>query len=1059
MTISEDDFKEKVTSQLPFVELLINLGYTYLSKEKVQQERGGDTRKFILKNVAAEALMRINSYEHKGKKYKFSTKDVLAAIDELENLPLEGLVDTSAEVYKLIMPKSGGKTISVVHEGKSQSKNFRFIDFEKVENNDFHVTVEFVADGKEQIRADIVVFVNGIPFAVVENKRSGLEVEKALLQLNSYQSKEKCPKFFIYPQLLVGTNGNELRYGTTGTPNEFYANWREKGQEEALEQNTLKLIGQKIDEEVYQQLLKDLSFAGSNYSQKTERGVSPQDRSVVALFAKARLLDLTKNFILYDGGIKKVMRYQQFFAIKKIQERIAQDKPKSGGAQREGGIVWHTQGTGKSLTMVMFVRALIEDPTIKHPRILVVTDRRDLDDQIRETFKNAGLKKDVKKARSKKHLLKMIKDKELAVITTLVHKFANASKQAEFVDKDKNIFVLIDEAHRSHGGGNSLDMSRVIPNACFIAFTGTPLLKDDKSYQRFGAFIDKYTIDDALEDGIVLPLVYEGRYVELKQNQEKIDRLYEGLLDSFDEKQREQAKKSNLEKKIIAENPHRIVEIAYDIERHYLENFKGHGLKAQLVAPSKYAAVLFQKIFKESGQLNTAVVISDENGAIHRWDQHRKYVETYLRRLKGDYQSLKSYEERVIESFKEDEGGVEVLIVVDKLLTGFDAPRNTVLYLARELRDHNLLQAIARVNRLYDNPTLPKTAGYVIDYSQNAQNIRSAMELFGNYQAEDVRSALIDLDKKIEELEQAYGQLNDLFKGFSEDGEKYLEHLSNEQRRRQFRDRMRKFILRFSECSGLNQFSKQFKQLDLYRKDLKKFMKLREVADVKYAERADFTKYKIALTQVLDESISAQEAETLTRQIAITNGKAFWEVIEKLDSDKSKAEAIANQTEKEISENAYKDPEFYAKFSEKIKDLLEKMRQNRIEDIQALKKAKQINEVVLSKKDDSVPERFSQKEGADIIYRNLRKEFEEVDIDAEQFEEVAMRIYEIIKENSVVDWWKNAEHKRQMRELIDDYLYDTVRMEMGITLSQAKMDEIISLAIEIAQNNHDIFHL
>lgn len=1060
MSIINVNFDEARQSQLPFVESLINMGYTYISAEDVMRERGGDTRKFILKGIAQEALMRINAYEYDGQMHKFSPEKVIDAIDELENMPLEGLIDTSAEVYKTIMPTSGGKTIKMVHDGKTQSKSFRFIDFENIENNTFHVAVEFVADGKETIRIDVVVFVNGIPFSVIENKRASVDVEKAFTQLNRYQSAEKCPKLFVYPQLLVGTNGKDLRYGTTGTPNEFYARWREKGNENVIEEKAKELIGQKIDEGVYRQLCKDLNGATKNHIQKTERKVTEQDRGAVALFDKGRLLDLTKNFILYDAGIKKVMRYQQFFAIKKTQERIKIEKEGTNGNRREGGLLWHTQGSGKSLTMVMFVRALIEDPTIVNPRILIVTDRKDLDEQIRDTFINAGLKKDVIQAKSKRHLLDMIQSKELAVVTTLVQKFADASREnSGFVDEDKNIFVLIDEAHRSHGGDASLDMNRVIPNACYIAFTGTPLLKKEKSRNRFGSFIDKYTIDDALEDQIILPLIYEGRYVGLKQDQEEIDRRYERLTENFSDEQKEQARKSNIEKAIIAENPRRITEIGYDIEKHYIDRFQGKGLKAQIVAPSKYAATLFQKFFSENGKVQTALVISDESNAVDERDEHKKEVEAYLKKIKENYQSLKTYEENVIKSFKNNEDGVEILIVVDKLLTGFDAPRNTVLYLAKELRDHNLLQAIARVNRLYDNPTLPKTAGYIIDYSENAQNIRSAMELFGNYDIDDIKSALIDVDQKVSELEQEYSNLHDLFRGVADDDEAYISHLEEDQRRKEFYDVLRKFMMRFNECMNLQEFGTKFEDIDLYRAELKKYMELRKIASAKYAEKVDFSRYKIALTQIMDDNIKADEAELLTKEITITDREAFDAVIETMASEMSKAEAIAHQTAKVISENVQRDPEFYNKFSDKIKNLLEQMRQKKIEDIEALKQAREISDVVLNKKDDSVPQEFTQKPGADIMYRNLRKEFDGIAIDDKQLEEVALRVYEIVNENAVVDWWKNIEHKRRMREAIDDYFYDTVRMEMRIDITTEKMDEIIDVVIEIAQNNHDIFHL
>ena len=661
-------------------------------------------------------------------------------------------------------------------------------------------------------------------------------------------------------------------------------------------------------------------------------------------------MDLSKNFVLYDGGVKKVMRYQQIFAIKRSLERIRNIEDSSTGQRREGGILWQTQGSGKSLTMVMFVKALIEDPEITNPRIFIVTDRKDLDRQIKETFENSGLKKAIKKAKSGRNLLELIKDKTPDVVTTLVFKFDAAKDlRAGFVDDDKDIFVLIDEVHRSQRGEANMEMNRVIPNACYIGFTGTPLLKKQKSEIQFGRFIDRYTIDDALNDEIVLPLIYEGRYVDLRQDRKEIDRQIDRLTADLS---RDELKdlQTQIETKSMQETPARIVEIGYDINKHFTKYFKGSGLKAQIVAPSKYAATLFQRYFENQTDLRTALVISDENEIKNYQDSHKKEVEEYLRTIKDKYQSLESYEKGVIESFKNNEEGVEILIVVDKLLTGFDAPRNTVLYLSKELRDHNLLQAIARVNRLFDNPTLPKTAGYIIDYSENAKNLETAMQLFGNYDDDDVKRTLIDVQEKKDELESAYAKLHDSFNGVKVDDEAYLEHLTDEPTRKEFYEDLNNFVRVFNECIVLRDFVNTFDDLDTYKMDLKKYSNLRKTASLRFSDALDFKKYKQALINILDENIKAEEAELLTRQISITDKDAFEEAIGELGSDKSKAEAIASQTKKEISERMKKDPEFYQKFSQKVDALLQAMREKKLADIEALKQAKGMSEKVLNKK-------------------------------------------------------------------------------------------------------------
>ncbi|RLC34491.1 restriction endonuclease subunit R, partial [Candidatus Shapirobacteria bacterium] len=797
-----------------------------------------------------------------------------------------------------------------------------------------------------------------------------------------------------------------------------------------------------------------------NHTQVLNRLVTEQDKGVYGLFRKERLLDITKNFILYDGGIKKVMRYQQYSAIKKIQKRIGHLIPTKHGEKREGGILWQTQGSGKSLTMVMFVKALIEDPNISNPRVLIVTDRRDLDRQIRDTFMDAGLKKEVVQAKSGNHLIELIKNKDLRVITTLVHKFQSASKKhSGFVDNDKNIFVLIDEAHRTQGGEANLEMNRIIPNACYIAFTGTPLLKDQKSQNKFGRFIDKYTIDDALADGIILPLIYEGRYIDLRQDKKEIDKQFNRITEGM--VVRDKAKLQYYVKtQSIKDNPSRIKEIAYDIERHYLKQFAGTGLKAQIVAPSKYSAVLFQKYFKSSGKLNTTLVISDENGIIAKEDDRKKEVEEYLKDIKEDYQSLLSYEKDVVKSFKYNEAGVEILIVVDKLLTGFDAPRNTVLYLAKELKDHNLLQAIARVNRLYDNDKLPKTAGYIIDYSENALNIKTAMELFGNYDKEDVRGALIDVHEKIEELESAYSNLHDHFKGVgnNNDDEAYLQYLKDEPTRKQFYKHLNSFLKVFTECNTLQEFVSEFEHLDVYRKELKKFMNLRRSADVRFADKDDLTKYKIALIKIMDENIKAEEAELLTKQVSISNQEAFEEIVENLGSAKSKAEAITSQVKKVISEKMSQDPEFYERFSLRIKKLLDDMRAKKLADIEALKQAKLIQDEVLNKKDDSLPQQIKNHKGSDIFYRNLQSYLNNRGVNDADLVKIILELYSLLKTEFVVDWHINTEKQRVIKNKIDNFLYDDVKIKGGIDLSAKDIETIVDKVLELALANHELLN-
>jgi len=1071
--ISKVDFDEAMTSQLPFVELLCAMGYRYISRDEVMRERGGDTSRFVLRETARRKLMELNSYERDGRLLQFADRHIEEAIDDLEYLALEehgGVVETSKKVYGMVMPTAGGKSIEVPYEGGYRSENLKYIDFASIENNDFAVTVEYTAAGKQQnIRVDIVVFVNGIPLAIIENKRPSVSINEAVYQHNRNQQPEYAPRLFAYAQILVAANKDDYLYGTLGTPEKFYAQWRERGERDAIDEfeaRVQELMSMAMQVDVHQQLLLDLNANSQqlNAGQNLDRVMSVQDRSVVAMFESARFLDIIKHFILYDAGVKKVMRYQQYFAIKKTLNQVKQWMPVKykdrslGGiheaTKRKGGVIWHTQGSGKSLTMVMLVKALIEDSEIENPRVLVVTDRRDLDRQIKGTFANAGLKKHVEQATSGNHLLEMIEAKERHVITTLVQKFRDASTKDAYVqDLDPNIFVLIDEVHRSHsvGGQDSMEMSAVIPRACYLGFTGTPLLKKDSWLHKFGAFIDKYKLEDALKDKIVLPLIYTSRYVDLTQNKEVINRKFERLVKNLNEEAQKELKKEAKNDALLS-NPSKIGEIAEDIANHYIDRFKGSGLKAQVVAPSKFAAILFQEYFKdEYPNLSTRVVLSDEAGKSSQSDSRKKVVEGYLNEVKASYSSLNKYETEAVESFKHNPDGVEILIVVDKLLTGFDAPCNTVLYLVKQLKEHNLLQAIARVNRLYENEHLPKTSGYVVDYSKNAQNIKNAMELFSGYESDDVVGSLINLSDKIAELESAYHTLNHTFKGVASDNEAYLQHLKPDGVRNEFYDNLKEFSKLFKECKDVQGFDDEFAQVKSYADDLKKYYELRKQASLCYADNIDLTSYKHALIKIMDENITAHEAEELTKEVVVTDTEAFEAAIEEF-STKSKADAILSQTIRSNTENQERDPVAYEHFSDRIKELMGKMREEKLADIEALKIAKQLYADMMNQNSTPVDVDEVDLESVQaLFYRNIKIRLMTAGATTSQVKQVTITLVELIEQYARVDWYKQAEAQREMKNAIDDYFYEELKMNMDLALDMdaitALLDDVMALAI------------
>ncbi|KNX42074.1 Type-1 restriction enzyme R protein [Roseovarius tolerans] len=442
--MSHDGFiaAEKHQSQVPALQLLVALGFTPLSQEGALRLRGGRLRNVVLDDVLAEQLMRINRYTHRGREYGFDLEDAHEAIRRLKPTPdrLKGLRGTNQDIYDTLVL---GTTITKSIDGDSKSYSFRYIDWEQPDNNVFHVTAEFSVErtaSSQTKRCDIVAFVNGIPILVVENKRPTESLKKADSQLIGYQNEDNIPQLFHFAQLLIGMNRNEARYATVGTPRKFWQTWRD-------EEDTDEAIT-PFANHVLTAPEKDAIFSGDFVGARAyfdamaaegERAITVQDRTVYALCRPERLLDLIRRFTVFDGGVRKVARHQQFFGIRRAVETVKQHDV--SGA-RKGGVIWHTQGSGKSLTMVMLGRSLALERSIGNPRIIIVTDRDDLDKQIKETFKSCDL--EPVRATSGAHLLELVQNKA-PLVTTIINKFDTALKNSKLSDDDPDIFVLVDE--------------------------------------------------------------------------------------------------------------------------------------------------------------------------------------------------------------------------------------------------------------------------------------------------------------------------------------------------------------------------------------------------------------------------------------------------------------------------------------------------------------------------------------------------------------------------------------------------------------------------------------
>ena len=479
---------EKYLSQIPALQLLISLGFEYLTPAEALKERQNRLSNVLLENILRNQLKEINRIRYKGSEYLFSEENVQSAIQKLKNIKYDGLLKTIEAIYDLI---TLGTALEQTIEGDSKSFNLNYIDWRNLNRNRFHVTVEYSVErsrSTEAARPDIVLFVNGIPFCVIECKAPQVEVEQAVSQSIRNQNDDYIPKLFIYSQMVLALNKNSAMYATTGTAAKFWSVWKEPqmGTGEREFEKLAAVVNQPLAEDVVTRI--STTFDVRPEALTGSRLVTEQDKSLFALCRPERLLELAWKFTVFDGGIKKIARYQQYFVIKSTLNRV---KHFDSTGSRRGGVIWHTQGSGKSLTMVMLARNLALDPEILNPRIVLVTDRDDLDKQLGNTFAACGL--EANRATSGRNLLELVAEKKSGIITTLIHKFDKAYAVKKYQDESPDIFILVDESHRTQFGSFSARMRQMFPHACYLRFTGTPQLKKEKnSFTKFGELVEPH---------------------------------------------------------------------------------------------------------------------------------------------------------------------------------------------------------------------------------------------------------------------------------------------------------------------------------------------------------------------------------------------------------------------------------------------------------------------------------------------------------------------------------------------------------------------------------------
>jgi type I restriction enzyme R subunit len=1051
-------FKEDHISQVPALQLLQNLGWRYLTPDEALELRGGKRSNVLLDGVLDPQLRKLNRIRFKGQEYAFSEANIQSAVLALKEVLFDGLVRTNEKIYDLLVL---GKSLQQTILGDTKSFPLRYVDWGPgtwLTGNVFHVTEEYEVErtgSHEQRTPDLVLFVNGIPLCVIECKRPDIKdpIEQAVSQMIRNQRDEEIPKLFLYAQLLVAASKNEARYATAGTAAKFWAVWKE-----AVDAELAPLVNKPLGRPEKDRLFGHRFQYVRRYFDALEQGpreVTDQDRALYSFCRPARLLELTKHFTLFDAGEKKIARYQQYFCVRKILDRIRQ---RDQDGRRKGGVVWHTQGSGKSLTMVMLAKALALESGLDDYKIVLVTDRVDLDEQIYGTFKNCDV--EPIQAGSGRELASLLTGGKSRVVTTVIDKFETAVARMSTPTESPNIFVLVDESHRGQYGAMHARMRKAMPNACFLGFTGTPVMKKEKdTIAKFGGLIDAYTIRQAVEDRAVVPLLYEGRDVEQRVDRMKVDQWFDVITAHLTVEQKADLKKKFATTDQLNRAEQKVKEIALDISAHYRDNWKGTPYKAQLVAQDKATALLYKRYLDELGMVTSEVLISgpDEREGHEETDADESKlpeVVAFWKRMMAKHGSEEQYNRNVINAFKSGDDP-EIIIVVDKLITGFDAPRNTVLYLTRQLKDHTLLQAIARVNRLYEG----KEFGYVIDYRGVLQNLNQAFDLYGKlaeFDSGEVEGTIADVAEEIRKLPQRHSDLWEVFKGVKnkKDEEQYELLLGDEALRERFYERLSAYSRTLSIALASTRFMEGTPdaKVDKYRADLRFFMNLRASVRRRYAEVVDFREYEAKIQKLLDTHVGTGTVETVTTLVNIFDKDAFLREVEKLESAASKADTIAYRTKKTITERMEEDPTFYRKFSEMLEDAIRAFREKRLADRDYLKRVVEIAEGIRNRTGDDLPEQLRHHDVARAFYGVLNealnrhadgKDLRNTEADA------ALAIDGIIRREKIVNWTTNRDVQNRMKNEIEDYLHQ-LKDEQEIALTFEEIDAILERCLDIA---------
>lgn len=899
-----------------------------------QQTQREDFTQVIMRKDLEKALKKINPW--------MSEQQVFEAITDITTFEGDNLYKNNQQVLELLI--NGTKVQHQTSEGLRYEPVY-FVDFENAKNNSFVAVSQFkirIIGTDKHIYPDIICFLNGIPVSVIECKspRTKEPIPEAIDQLMRYGEqrdyiKEGSKPLFYYNQFIVATCRNKAKFGTVTTSIEkhFYR-WSDPFPDtvETLAEYCNPQKTYFVDKEGNDDIDIPLDIRTSP---------NDQQRLVHGMLKPENLLSIIRTFSIWtttDNGelIKVVGRYQQLRAVKKTVERLLT----GNNRDERGGIIWHTQGSGKSLTMVFLIREMYLHPVLQSYKVVLLTDRTQLDDQIKETAKSVGYT--INDPDNITTLKTVLKTNTSEIVSAMIHKFQERDYQAAFpeLNTSEKILILTDEAHRSQYTKLGANLDRALPNATRIAFTGTPIARTE---QTFGDYIDKYTMRQAIKDGVTLEIVYEGRTHEANvDDKEGADKKFQDVFKDYNVGEQIEILAYGT-KRAYLESEETIQEKAKDMLKHYVEHVFANGYKAQVVSVSKEAAHRYKKAFdiakaelleelktenpykvtiEALEKLETAVVISDVN---HN-DQPdlKQYADSKARKLSIAGFKLKFGRTEKLEGSSDEQanGNIGILIVVDMLLTGFDAPIEQVMYLDKVIVNHNLLQAIARVNRVYDDE---KKVGFVVDYVGMGNHMKRALDAYWEKEQEEITGCLLDNAELLAELKNAHEALKDVFEtnglSYYSDPDDIFNLFYDEDIRHDFTEAFNRF------SKALDNVFPRKEALD-YIKDLNRFAEINTLASQHFRDqRMSMKGVSEKLRKVTDEFLKSKGIETKIEPISILDDK-FFDNVKTIKRKETKAARIEHAIREIININLDEDPELYASFAEELARILTAFREN-----------------------------------------------------------------------------------------------------------------------------------